>query len=64
MKTALDGNGKKMTANEAVARNETRACCPGCEKPVRLHQGKKIANHFEHLSRTGKCKYEWWRNGY
>jgi competence CoiA-like predicted nuclease len=60
MRTALlrPDDKKEITANEALANNETRAFCPGCKQPVRLHQSKKIANHFEHLSRTGRCARE------
>jgi len=57
MQTALlrARDKKEITADEAAVQNELRAFCPDCKKPVRLHRGKKIANHFEHLSRMGRC---------
>ena len=46
---------KEVSADEAAIGNELRAFCPDCKQPVRLHRSKKIANHFEHESRTGRC---------
>jgi hypothetical protein len=58
MKTALV-NGQKLTADQAAAKNETRASCPECNQIVRLHRKGKSgrpAAHFEHVSRSGpKC---------
>jgi competence CoiA-like predicted nuclease len=59
MRYALDSKGKRMSADNAVVRNERRAICEECKQPVRLHESKKIANHFEHLSRTRKCSREY-----
>jgi len=58
MQKALDGNNKPMTAKEAVSRNETRATCPECKEPVRLHQEgrhRRGRAHFEHLPGKKKC---------
>jgi competence CoiA-like predicted nuclease len=59
MRHALDSNGQRISANEAVLRNERRGTCEECKRPLRLHESKKIANHFEHLSRTRKCTREY-----
>ncbi len=48
-----------ITADDAVARHETRAFCPECKQGVRLHhKGKdgKPAAHFEHLAHDKKCR--------
>jgi len=59
-KAVLNAKDKnQITADEAAVRNERRAFCPHCKKPVRLHESKKIANHFEHLNRTGRCPLEY-----
>jgi hypothetical protein len=54
MKNAMIGK-KTLSADEAAARNETRASCPECGEVVRLHRKAKNgqAAHFEHLSRDG-----------
>ena len=58
MQSALDSKGKKMTAQEAVLRNETRGTCLECSEAVRLHRtGRKGAPraHFEHLPGKKNC---------
>jgi hypothetical protein len=61
-KALLKVNDKtELSADEAAIRNEKRAFCPSCRKPVRLHIKRKAngqPNHFEHLSHTGVCKLE------
>lgn len=54
MKTAIRTDTKnEVTADEADARGITGFICPMCKRDVRLHRGKKIAHHFEHLQ-TGR----------
>jgi hypothetical protein len=58
MQIALDGNGKVITAKEAVLRNETHGTCVECRGPARLHQagpkGRPRA-HFEHYGERKNC---------
>jgi competence CoiA-like predicted nuclease len=57
MDTALSTEDKKeITADEADAKGVTRAICLVCKQDVRLHRGKKIAHHFEHLPSDVKCR--------
>jgi competence CoiA-like predicted nuclease len=58
MKTALlrIDDREEITADEAAVKNERKAFCPICEQEVRLHNSKKIANHFEHLPSTTPCR--------
>jgi len=57
MKTALlvKTDVIEISANEAAIKNAVRCFCPECKRHVRLHRSNKIANHFEHESRTGRC---------
>ncbi len=55
MRYALDSNGKRMSANEAVLRDERHGTCEECKEPVKAHESMKIANHFEHLPGHKKC---------
>jgi len=67
MKTALlrKGDKEEITADDAASSNETRAFCPECERPVRLHRKGKSgvpAAHFEHLNRSGRCSRQYGSN--
>jgi len=56
MNTALrKDNNKKITADEADAKGVASVICLECKQDVRLHHGKKIAHHFEHLPSDEKC---------
>lgn len=57
-KVEIRGEWKKITINDAIARNERRGRCIKCDKLVRPHRRGKNgtpAAHFEHLSRNPSC---------
>ena len=56
MNTARRMDSKEeITADVADAKGIERALCRSCGQVVKLHRGKKIAHHFEHLPSRVPC---------
>jgi transcription initiation factor IIE alpha subunit len=55
MRYALDKDGKRISADEAIVRHEKQGTCPDCREPVKAFECRKIASHWEHGEGKKNC---------